>query len=82
MMQFIVAGHCWLSYRCTSNVTGSGQMERLFFICWLVGGGGGFKSTSRCRDMWYINVTVKRVLDFQYSFSVITIFFLLLIYYN
>lgn len=80
MMQFIVAGHCWLSYRCTSNVTGSGQMERLFFICWLVGGGGD--SSLLVGDMWYINVTVKRVLDFQYSFSVITIFFLLLIYYN
>lgn len=80
MMQFIVAGHCWLSYRCTSNVTGSGQMERLFFICWLVGGGGA--SSLLVGDMWYINVTVKRVLDFQYSFSVITIFFLLLIYYN
>lgn len=80
MMQFIVAGHCWLSYRCTSNVTGSGQMERLFFICWLVGGGGA--SSLLVGDMWYINVTVKCVLDFQYSFSVITIFFLLLIYYN
>lgn len=80
MMQFIVAGHCWLSYRCTSNVTGSGQMERLFFICWLVGGGGA--SSLLVGDMWYINVTVKSVLDFQYSFSVITIFFLLLIYYN
>lgn len=80
MMQFIVAGHCWLSYRCTSNVTGSGQMEWLFFICWLVGGGGA--SSLLVGDMWYINVTVKRVLDFQYSFSVITIFFLLLIYYN
>lgn len=80
MMQFIVAGHCWLSYRCTSNVTGSGQMERLFFICWLVGGGGA--SSLLVGDMWYINVTVKRVLDFQYSFSVITIFFLFLIYYN
>lgn len=56
-------------------------MERLFFICWLVGGGGG-ASSLLVGDMWYINVTVKRVLDFQYSFSVITIFFLLLIYYN
>lgn len=55
-------------------------MERLFFICWLVGGGGG-ASSLLVGDMWYINVTVKRVLDFQYSFSVITIFFLLLIYY-
>lgn len=44
--------------------------------------GGGGASSLLVGDMWYINVTVKRVLDFQYSFSVITIFFLLLIYYN
>lgn len=50
------------------------------FVGWLEGGGGA--SSLLVGDMWYINVTVKRVLDFQYSFSVITIFFLLLIYYN
>lgn len=49
------------------------------FVGWLEGGGA---SSLLVGDMWYINVTVKRVLDFQYSFSVITIFFLLLIYYD
>lgn len=38
-------------------------MEWLFFICWLVGGGGGVLSLL-VGDMWYINVIVKRVLDF------------------
>lgn len=37
-------------------------MEWLFFICWLVGGGGVLSLL--VGDMWYINVIVKRVLDF------------------